>query len=713
MKKISSLLLAVCVFCSAFAEVTPLEVAEGVAPKGATLQKYAPATLEPSAKVALEKKAAQQVHKTKTGKKKLIFAPAAATAVAETITVSGNIALTKYDGEFYYKIENDDYCVVLDIYSETLAGTFTEEDLFSWHSGVIDYTANDTYSITTASITVTGDVATGIDLSATLVCSDGNTYKVLGHKDKLPTPKDTVTLSFGADKAAFYDGKSVAQFYARDLFPAVSADSIYATIAFSRTQKDITGEYDDNTVYTMGCYVAYFGEDTTIVDYLEDQISVVVSEADSQYTCKAAFLGVDTIYYQLTFVTPVPEPLSPKTYVDIWAHNLEVTDLTGFFGLAMFEASNDEYEVYFGVYTDSIYGTFDTYDLSNYSYIIHGTDTLSVLSGDLQFENWGGTDMLAGTILASDTIAYNIMCDWVAPDAKDTVKIDFDEVGQGLYYSSDGDIYLYNENSQYIVALDIYTDSVGGEFTKDDLYTYYSLVAVINGTDTTAYEVLTADIKIVDKGNSLCSIEANILAGDTILYQITSSYAWEVKKQGLDYDAQSGELTRTFTGADHTTVDYYEDDNVITFLVRSATGADELYLEFFLPAGVSTLPADTYPIDKSEAENTVYASDGVDSEGYVYPSFYATFNPTTGYITTPLYFLEEGTVTVEYVGENLKITVEAVNSFEVPVHIVYDASLTAIEQTTDNVSAAKFVRNGKLYIQTAEHLYDATGTQLK
>lgn len=335
------------------------------------------------------------------------------------------------------------------------------------------------------------------------------------------------------------------------------------------------------------------------------------------------------------------------------------------------------------------------------------------MSGELQFENWFGEDMLAGTVIASDTIAYNIMFDWVAPEAKDTVKIDFAETGKGLYYSSDGDIYLYNENSEYIVALDIYTDSVGGEFTKDDLYTYYSLIAVINGTDTTTYEVLTADIKIVDKGDYLCSVEATILAGDTICYQITSSYEWGVQKQGLDYDAQSGELTRTFTGADSTAIKYYADDNVITFLVRSATGSDELYLEFFLPAGVSTLPAGTYTIDKSESENTVYASDGVDSEGYLYPSFYATFNPATGYVTTPLYFLEEGTVVVEYVGENLKITVEAVNSFEVPIHIVYDASLTAIEQATDAAAAAKFIRNGKLYIQTAEHLYDAAGTQLK
>ena len=709
MKKISSLLLALCVFCAAFAEVTPLDVAELVAPKSATLSKLAPAK---SLKKDAEKVAALQAQAKKAGKKKLSFAPAAKTAVAESpVTISGDLEVVKYDGEFYYIIDTDEYKVMLDIYSESMAGAFTEEDLLSWYSGVKNKETYETYAISTASITITSDAVAGTTLTATLLCEDSVTYKVTGYKEPLPVAKDTVKLSF--PDASFYNGKTLAQFYARDLFPAVSADSIYATIVLTRTEEDITGVYDDNSVYSTGCYVAYFGTDTTIVDYLEDQISVVVSAADGKYTCQAELLGADTICYQLTFVTDVPEPVKPKKYVDIVAHNLEVTDMSSFFGLVMFEASNDEYEVYFGVYTDSLYGTFGTYDLSDYSYIIHGNDTLSVLTAELQFENYFGQDMLGATIVASDTIGYFVMCDWVAPEAKDTVKIDFTEQGAGQYYINDGDLYLYNDNSKYIVALDIYVDSIGGEYTADDLYSWYSLVGVINDADTTLYELLTADIKLINKGNNLCAVEATLLASDTICYQITSSYVWETKKTGMDYDAQSGELTRTFTGADATVIMYYDEDNVITFLSRSEANSDEVYLEFFLEEGVTTLPAGTYTIDKSEQPNTVYASDGVDYEGYLYPSFYATFNAATGSVTTPLYFLEEGTVVVEYNDENLKITIEALNSFDVPIHIVYDASLTAIENTTNNASAAKFVRDGKLYIQTAEHLYDAAGTQLK
>lgn len=709
MKKISSLLLALCVFCAAFAEVEPLEVADLVAPKSATLQKLAPAK---SLKKDAEKAAAFKAQEKKAGKKKLVFAPAAKTAVAaEPVTISGDLEIVKYEGEFYYIIDTDEYKVMLDIFSEDMAGTFTEEDLFSWYSGVKNKETYKTYGITTASIKITSDVAAGTTLTATLLCEDSVTYNVTGYKAPLPVAKDTIKLSY--PNASFYNGKTVAQFYARDLFPAVSADSIYATIVLSRTEEDITGIYDDSSVYSTGCYVAYFGKDTTIVDYLEDQISVSVSAADGKYTCQAELLGEDTICYQLTFVTDVPEPVKPKKYVDVIAHNLEVTDMSSFFGLVAFEGSNDEYEAYFMVYTDTLYGTFGTYDLSDYSYIIHGEDTLSILTAELQYENWFGENMLTGTVVASDTIGYYIMFDWQAPEAKDTVKIDFTEQGEGLYFINDGDLYLYNDNSKYIVALDIYLDSIGGEYTADDLYSWYSLVGVINDADTTLLELLTADIKLIDKGNNLCAVEATLLASDTICYQVTSTYVWETKKTGMDYDAQSGELTRTFTGADSTAIKYYEEDNVITFLARSKSHSDEVYLEFFLEEGVTTLPAGTYTIDKSEKPNTVYASDGVDSQGYIYPSFYATYNSETGNITTPLYFLEEGTVVVEYNGENLKITIEALNSFDVPVHIVYDSSLTAIENTTTKASATKFVRNGKLYIQTAEHLYDAAGTQLK
>ena len=178
----------------------------------------------------------------------------------------------------------------------------------------------------------------------------------------------------------------------------------------------------------------------------------------------------------------------------------------------------------------------------------------------------------------------------------------------------------------------------------------------------------------------------------------------------MDYDSETGAVDRTFTGSDNVTIDTYPEDNAIVFKVKSAS--DAMYLEFYTTAGATTIPAGTYAINKSEQAFTVYACDGVE-KGYIYPSFYTALTEK-GEVTTPIYFIESGTVEVEYIGENTKITVNAYNSFNVPIHIVYDSSLTALDEATDStVRATKVLRDGRLYIRTSDHLYDASGMLLK
>lgn len=75
------------------------------------------------------------------------------------------------------------------------------------------------------------------------------------------------------------------------------------------------------------------------------------------------------------------------------------------------------------------------------------------------------------------------------------------------------------------------------------------------------------------------------------------------------------------------------------------------------------------------------------------------------------------TVTVEKVNGQLKVEVNAVNSYGVPIHIVYDASAdtTAIEdlQTEGIVDVHKKVVDGQLVIIRNGKAYNAAGVQLK
>ena len=76
-----------------------------------------------------------------------------------------------------------------------------------------------------------------------------------------------------------------------------------------------------------------------------------------------------------------------------------------------------------------------------------------------------------------------------------------------------------------------------------------------------------------------------------------------------------------------------------------------------------------------------------------------------------------GTVNVENVDGKLKVEVNAVNSYDVPIHIVYDASAntTAIEniQTEGVVDVQKKVVDGQLLIIRNGKAYNAVGVQVK
>ena len=96
----------------------------------------------------------------------------------------------------------------------------------------------------------------------------------------------------------------------------------------------------------------------------------------------------------------------------------------------------------------------------------------------------------------------------------------------------------------------------------------------------------------------------------------------------------------------------------------------------------------------------------------VNPSFYAFMSD--GYLATPLYFLVGGTVTVEKVDTNIKIEVNGVNSYDVPIHVVYDATQTAVENvSTENTNAVKVIENGILYILRNGNTYNAMGMEMK
>ena len=188
-------------------------------------------------------------------------------------------------------------------------------------------------------------------------------------------------------------------------------------------------------------------------------------------------------------------------------------------------------------------------------------------------------------------------------------------------------------------------------------------------------------VEVVD-GNVKISIDAansnNVPM--TIVYEVGGKSEKVEVKAPLKYDATEGELDVTY-GAD-ATVELTNGNGYSILTVASADATNEVDLAFFYDAAdpETVIPVGTYAIDDSYTSGTVLASSGVNSQGQVSLSFYANLN-ASGQLVTPIYFLVDGTVEVTKVDGQLKVEVNAVNSNNVPIHIVYDATPAKEEAT--------------------------------
>ena len=177
-------------------------------------------------------------------------------------------------------------------------------------------------------------------------------------------------------------------------------------------------------------------------------------------------------------------------------------------------------------------------------------------------------------------------------------------------------------------------------------------------------EVSAADGKL--------TIEINAVNSNDVPVHIVCEYDLNTK-QGLPYDATSGSVDRTYSDEDEVALNTsYAEEGEIYLKITAADKSDMVSLAFFVEGldSVTAIPVGTYPINNTGEAGTVFASPGVQN-GSVYPSFYGKLAANGG-ITTPLYFLEGGNVVVENVDGHVKVTVAAVNSYDVPIHIVYE-----------------------------------------
>jgi hypothetical protein len=259
-----------------------------------------------------------------------------------------------------------------------------------------------------------------------------------------------------------------------------------------------------------------------------------------------------------------------------------------------------------------------------------------------------------------------------------------------------------------------------GQFDNSDFYPVDTWVKVWN-TPTKEYDEFS-----VQKGTMTVKVEDNILTAvasficdNSVQYDLTFKTGYE--REHITWDSEEGEIDYTYSAESYYdfTTDYVESHNQLYFDILAPDYSNVTALVFFVDHMDDdiTIPEGVYPINSSMALGTVYASPGVAVGGGPIQSYFCyTYVGEDGvyFNEEGLYCLVDGTVTVEKVDGKLKMDVDAVNSYDVPVKLHYIAYVTDVENvTTDKTEVVKRIVNGQLLIIRNGATYNATGALVK
>ena len=336
----------------------------------------------------------------------------------------------------------------------------------------------------------------------------------------------------------------------------------------------------------------------------------------------------------------------------------------------------------------------------------------------------GDTTFIKAEVLGYDGVLYDVELWHCVPVPTKTVNVeivaDFENnIAMDGYYVLSG----YNKENTLFISLAPFAEEVAGTFVNDGVFSrfgegqydffcdYSAVYKNVNG-EAVPYSVEKCTMTVTEEANGAIKAVATLIAADAVQYEVTMTTTYN---NHLNYDAEEGAIDRTFTADDEVIVESY-DDGSSYFEVMAADGSDILALYFIAEDydnEITFMPG-TYTISDSQDYMTVLASVGVVG-GSVYPSFYGFMSADGRGLVTPLYFLVGGSVVVEKRDGKLYIEVNAVNSYNVPIHIVFDGTkkTSGVENVTTEKGASKRIENGQLLINRNGNTYNVLGAQIQ
>ena len=388
----------------------------------------------------------------------------------------------------------------------------------------------------------------------------------------------------------------------------------------------------------------------------------------------------------------------------------------------------DDYEASITIYNTGLGESFDMEKvLMDYTEFYDWTVESSVEIADVKgvLNQRGDTTIINASYIGFNAVQYDVEFWYVVPTPSDTVEIEmpvkFSNALQDGYYI----LSSYTPDNSIFISLSPLTDGeVAGTYINDGMfgkfgaeggrYDFYSGNTFIYvEADWQNYTIEKGELVVEHATDGTITAEAKFIARNGVYYHVKMTSEYNVH---LDFDEPEEIIERTYTTEDNVTIDDQTEKNGYIYLALTAADGSDMAAFFFFVEETDEdiiVPAGVYSIDSSEEYGTVYANPGVQGDG-VWPSFYARMLED-GSLVTPLWLLVDGTVEVTKTEDgNPYLEVNAVNSYGVEVHIVYDGTTTGLENVNINGEGIrKQIIDGQFVIIRDGKAYNAQGSQVK
>ena len=489
-------------------------------------------------------------------------------------------------------------------------------------------------------------------------------------------------------------------------------------------------EYAEEGTYEAAIFLDDANKNT--ITSLNAEVTVTL-DLDNNWAIEATMLGNDNKVYNLHLSRTIPE--QRDTVVISFETSAQAKYYPHLDNDIQIYHENDQYRASINVAGVEMGGEFDGEYINSFFSYLEAKDgsTISIAEiKDGKLYQVGDTTKIEADYVTFEGILYQVRLWYVAPTPTQTVKLDIKDAEFIVDYENNQVYNLvgYTDDMQTAFVVTVYAtskDDIPGTFVNDGMFGKFgegqydfdasnSYIGKYNESTESydLYYIQKGQFTVTLDENDNIALTASVIAEDAIQYDVTLTSKYE--EPHLEFDAEEGPVNRVYgADAEVTINDYSLDHGLISVQIIDPMVGDitSLYFVYMESDAETIIPEGTHEINSTWFDGTVLASTGMEWDGSVMPSYYARY--ADGWVAEPFYFFQTGTVEVTKNADGkLNFEINALNSCNIPVHIVYNATGTGVENINVNQDGVKKqLIDGQLVIIRDGKAYNAIGAQVK